>query len=153
MSLVSRETVWEAAAGVADPELPAVTIAELGMLRDVAWRDGVWEVTITPSYSGCSAMAVIGWEIEAALARAGAGVVRVRTVLAPAWSSAWLTEAARAKLAAGGIAPPGAPGEVPACPRCASRATEMLSAFGGTSCKSMHRCLKCREPFEAFKAH
>ncbi len=125
------------AAGVEDPELPALTIADLGILRDVTLRDGTLEVTITPTYTGCPATAVIGWEIEAALERAGLGPARVRTVLAPAWSSAALTAAA-------GAAPP-------ACPRCASPRTELLSAFGATACKSLHRCLACREPFEAFK--
>ena len=153
---------WAAAAAVADPELPALTIADLGILRDVALRDGMIEVTITPTYTGCPAMAVIGWEIEAALERAGLGPVRIRNVMAPPWTSAWLTPEGCAKLAAAGIAPP-PPGPAagdalfaapsPPCPRCASAATERLSAFGATACKSLHRCLACREPFEAFKAH
>ncbi len=157
-----RARAWAAAAAVADPELPALTIADLGILRDVALRDGAIEVTITPTYTGCPAMAVIGWEIEAALVRAGLGPVRIRNVLTPPWTSAWLTEAGRKKLAAAGIAPPppGAPAEAalfaapsPPCPRCASPKTERISAFGATACKSLHRCLACREPFEAFKAH
>ncbi|MDE2582783.1 MAG: phenylacetate-CoA oxygenase subunit PaaJ [Rhodospirillales bacterium] len=150
-----------AVAAVEDPELPALTIADLGILRDVTLRDGRVEVTITPTYTGCTAMAVIGWEIEAALDRAGLGPALVRTVLAPAWSTDALGPDARAKLAAAGIAPPPAPGAVqgaapdaaPACPRCASARTELLSAFGATGCKSLHRCRDCREPFEAFKAH
>jgi ring-1,2-phenylacetyl-CoA epoxidase subunit PaaD len=155
-----RARAWQAAAAVADPELPALTIADLGILRAVEDRDGTIEVTITPTYSGCPAMAVIGWEIAAALDRAGLGPARIRTVLAPAWTSAWLTEAARAKLAAAGIAPPPPHPDgtlfaatSPACPRCASADTEQLSAFGATACKSLHRCRTCREPFEAFKPH
>jgi len=153
---------WAAAAAVADPELPALTIADLGILRDVALRDGTIEVTITPTYTGCPAMAVIGWEIEAALERAGLGPVRIRNAMTPPWTSAWLTPEGRAKLAATGIAPPPpdpAAGDAlfaalsPPCPRCASTATERISAFGATACKSLHRCLACREPFEAFKAH
>ena len=137
-----------AVAAVEDPELPPLTIADLGILRDVADRDGRIEVTITPSYTGCPAMAVIGWEIEAALDRAGLGPALVRTELAPAWDTASLTPAAHAKLRAAGIAPPGGP---LACPRCASARVETISAFGATACKSLHRCLECREPFEAFK--
>ena len=145
-----------AAAAVEDPELPALTIEDLGILRDVTLAGGTIEVTITPSYTGCPAMAVIGWEIEAALDRAGLGPARVRTVLAPAWSSDALGPAARAKLAAAGIAPPAPVGTAsapPACPRCGSGRTELISAFGATGCKALHRCLACREPFEAFKSH
>ncbi len=156
-----RARAWAAAAAVVDPELPALTIADLGMLRDVTLAGDTIEVTITPSYTACPAMVVIGWEIEAALARAGLGPVRISTVLAPPWTSAWLSPEGRAKLAAAGIAPPPtAPADpglfavaAPACPRCASLATERISAFGATACKSLHRCLACREPFEAFKAH
>ena len=153
MNAPARDRAWAVASAVADPELPAVTIGELGILRDVAWRDGAWEVTVTPTYSGCPAMTVIGWDIETSLAAAGIRPVRLRTVLAPAWSAAWLSPAGRAKLAAAGIAPPGAPGEAPPCPRCGAVATEVISAFGATACKSLHRCLACREPFEAFKPH
>ena len=152
---------WAAAAAVPDPELPALTIADLGILRGVAEQGGAIEVTITPTYTGCPAMAVIGWEIEAALDRAGIRPVRIRTVLTPAWTTAWLSAAAREKLRAAGIAPPpqAAPdpalfaAPTPACPRCASADTERISPFGATACKSLHRCRACREPFEAFKAH
>jgi ring-1,2-phenylacetyl-CoA epoxidase subunit PaaD len=142
----------EAAASVPDPELPAVTIAELGILRDVAFRvDGRVEVTITPTYSGCPAMTMITLDIARAMDAAGFPDAVVRTVLTPAWTSEWLTPAAHRKLAEAGIAPPRR--GKPVCPRCASEATETISDFGATACKALHRCLVCREPFEAFKCH
>jgi ring-1,2-phenylacetyl-CoA epoxidase subunit PaaD len=145
---------------VTDPEIPVLTIADLGILRDVSVRDDVVEVTITPTYSGCPAMRLITLEIEAALARAGINA-RVHTSLSPAWTTDWLTDAARAKLAAFGIAPPEHTasrralfGEAhPTCPHCGSANTELISEFGSTACKSLHRCRACREPFDAFKCH
>jgi ring-1,2-phenylacetyl-CoA epoxidase subunit PaaD len=138
------------AAAVEDPELPAVTIADLGILRGVALRDdGRVEVTITPTYSGCPAMGMITLEIELALAQAGFEGAAVRTVLAPAWTTDWVTPEGHRKLTQAGIAPPGSG----TCPRCGSGDTETISAFGATACKSLRRCLACREPFEAFKCH
>jgi ring-1,2-phenylacetyl-CoA epoxidase subunit PaaD len=150
-----------AAAAVEDPEIPVLTIQDLGVLRDVRFDGAVVEVTITPTYSGCPAMAAIAWEIEAALARAGFPACRVRSVLSPAWTTDWLSDDGRRKLAEYGIAPPersagrrGLFGEArPACPRCGAGETELISAFGSTACKSLHRCLVCREPFDAFKCH
>ncbi|MEO8715165.1 MAG: 1,2-phenylacetyl-CoA epoxidase subunit PaaD [Acetobacteraceae bacterium] len=153
-----RERAQAAASSVPDPELPFLTIAELGILRAVTVADGAVEVAITPTYTGCVATEIIAADVAAALARAGIEDARVRTVLAPAWTTAWLTEAARAKLLEAGIAPPGFTvrdglfeAARIACPRCASVKTERLSAFGSTPCKALHRCLTCREPFEAFK--
>ena len=149
-----RDSAWAAAASVVDPELPALTIAELGVLRDVTVADGGIEVTITPTYSGCPAMQVIALDIVVALERAGFPGARVRTVLSPAWTTAWLSVEARGKLLADGIAPP-AEGEgraalfgatSPACPRCGSTATERLAEFGSTACKALWRCTACREP-------
>jgi ring-1,2-phenylacetyl-CoA epoxidase subunit PaaD len=151
----------EIAAAVTDPELPVLTIADLGVLREVALRDGVVEVTITPTYSGCPAIPLIAAEIRAALARGGIAGAQVRTALAPAWTTEWISESGRRKLAAWGIAPPPGAGssrqlfseEQPACPRCGSPRTERISAFGATACRALHRCLACREPFDAFKCH
>ena len=145
---------------VTDPEIPVLTIADLGILRDVAVHGKRVEVTITPTYSGCPAMNIIAMEIETALARAGIEA-RVRTSLSPAWTTDWLTDAGRRKLAAFGIAPPERTasrralfGESrPACPLCGSADTEQISEFGSTACKSLHRCRACREPFDAFKCH
>jgi len=155
VSAALLERARAAAAAVSDPEIPGLSIADLGVLRDVVVEDGVVEVRITPTYSGCPAMEVIADDVRAALARDGIEAARVRLVLAPAWSSDWITPAGRAHLAALGIAPPGRVGDAAAlvCPRCGARETEMISAFGSTACKSLHRCLSCREPFDAFKCH
>jgi ring-1,2-phenylacetyl-CoA epoxidase subunit PaaD len=141
-----------AAESVVDPEIPVLTIADLGVLRDVRLDGDAVEVTITPTYTGCPAMTVIAWEIEAALSRAGFAQTRVRTVLSPAWTTDFLSADGRRKLREYGIAPPD-PSAHPACPRCGSRDTEVISAFGSTACKALHRCLNCREPFDSFKCH
>jgi ring-1,2-phenylacetyl-CoA epoxidase subunit PaaD len=142
-----------AAASVPDPEIPALTIDELGMLCDVVLIGDTVEVAITPSYLGCPATVPIAQDVAAALARAGFAGARVRTVLAPAWSSDRISAEGRRKLAESGIAPPDRGVRQPRCPRCGSGATEQISAFGATPCKALHRCLVCREPFEAFKCH
>jgi ring-1,2-phenylacetyl-CoA epoxidase subunit PaaD len=151
---------------VTDPELPMLTLADLGVLRDVRDEDGTVVVEITPTYSGCPAMGVMRADLVHALHRAGFADVDVRTVLSPAWTTDWISEDGRRKLAAGGIAPPGAapvriPGPVPlnlgptrrtaACPLCGSDDTEELSEFGATACKALRRCRSCREPFEHVK--
>ena len=141
-----------AAAAVEDPEIPVLTIADLGILRNVRLDGDTVEVTITPTYSGCPAMNVIAWEIEAALSRAGFPKTRVLSVLSPAWTTDWMSEDGRRKLRDYGIAPPD-PSAHPACPQCKSKNTELISAFGSTACKALHRCLACREPFDAFKCH
>lgn len=154
------ERAWAAAAEVVDPEVPVLTIADLGVLRGVDETEGGVEVRITPTYSGCAAMGVIALEVELALARAGIPG-RVRTVLSPAWTTDWMTETAREKLRAYGIAPPGPArgrrtlfgADEAACPRCGSADTERLAEFGSTSCKALWRCRACREPFDHFKCH
>jgi ring-1,2-phenylacetyl-CoA epoxidase subunit PaaD len=155
------ERARAAAAAVTDPELPPLTIDDLGILRDVRLDGGTVEVVITPTYSGCPAMREIATAIEHSVLQTGAEKVRVRYVLTPAWTTDWLSDTARAKLLALGIAPP-EPGQgtealfarpaVP-CPRCHSMNTERISGFGSTACKALHRCLDCKEPFEAFKCH
>ena len=157
------DRAWTAAATVVDPEIPVLTIADLGVLRDVTVApDGTLDVAITPTYSGCPAMNVIAFEVELALSRAGLPPARVRTVLSPAWTTDWMTDEGRRKLRAYGIAPPPPPGTgrgalfgTPsvACPICSSADTEQLSEFGSTSCKSLWRCKTCREPFDHFKCH
>ena len=157
-----RRRAWDAAAGVVDPEIPVLTIADLGVLREVTLRDdGSVEVAITPTYSGCPAMSTIAFDIAVALERAGFADASVRTVLSPAWTTDWMSEDGRRKLKAYGIAPP-----LPAssrralfgiqqiaCPQCGSGETELLSEFGSTSCKALWRCKSCREPFDYFKCH
>ena len=155
-----RDRALAAAATVVDPEIPVLTIADLGVLRDVTEQDGRVEVAITPTYSGCPAMNMIALEVELALERAGIPG-RVRTVLEPAWTTDWMTDSGRRKLLAYGIAPPTqAAGrralfavDAAACPRCGSARTECLAEFGSTSCKALWRCLDCREPFDQFKCH
>ncbi|WP_424535616.1 1,2-phenylacetyl-CoA epoxidase subunit PaaD [Sphaerisporangium viridialbum] len=160
-------TAREVAERVADPELPMMTLADLGILRDVSETEGGGVVvTITPTYSGCPAMAAIRADLSTALRAAGYADVRVRTVLSPAWTTDWISERGRRKLAEAGIAPPGpAPvrprGPVPvtlgpsrrrpSCPRCGSDDTEETSRFGATACKGLWRCRACREPFEHVK--
>jgi ring-1,2-phenylacetyl-CoA epoxidase subunit PaaD len=156
-----RQRAWDIAAAVVDPEIPVLTITDLGVLRDVSVQDGTVEVSITPTYSGCPAMNLIARDVELALERAGIAPARVKTVLSPAWTTDWLTEEARRKLAAYGIAPPAAKAsrralfgvEQVACPRCGAAATERISEFGSTACKALWRCQICREPFEYFKCH
>ena len=156
-----RQRAWDAAAAVVDPEIPVLTIADLGVLREVRVSDGHVEVAITPTYSGCPAMNMIALEIELALERAGIARPEIRTVLSPAWTTDWMNEEGRSKLKAYGIAPP-----LPAssrralfgvqqvsCPQCGSGETERLSEFGSTACKALWRCKSCREPFDYFKCH
>jgi ring-1,2-phenylacetyl-CoA epoxidase subunit PaaD len=152
---------WEVAAQVLDPELPVVTIADLGILRDVTEDDrGRVHVMITPTYSGCPAMETIRTDLIDALTAAGYSQVDVEFVLSPAWTTEWLTDEARAKLTAYGIAPPAPRGSVDGpvplalsvrCPQCGSLDTRESSRFGSTSCKSLWVCRSCREPFDHFK--
>src|SRR5437016_4637193 len=156
-----RRRAWDAASQVVDPEIPVLTIADLGVLREVEVHDGRVEVAITPTYSGCPAMNMIALEIELALERAGFGRPTVRTVLSPAWTTDWMSEDGRNKLREYGIAPPQASNSRRAlfgeqqvtCQQCGSQNTELLSEFGSTSCKALWRCKSCREPFDYFKCH
>ena len=156
-----RQRAWNAAASVVDPEIPVLTIADLGVLREVTVADGEVEVAITPTYSGCPAMNMIALEIELALEREGFSRPHVRTVLSPAWTTDWMSEEGRRKLREYGIAPPAHAGsrralfsvEQVACPQCGSLDTELISEFGSTSCKALWRCRDCREPFDYFKCH
>jgi ring-1,2-phenylacetyl-CoA epoxidase subunit PaaD len=148
-------------ARVADPEIPVISVTELGIVREVRAAGDAVEVVVTPTYSGCPATEVIERSIAEALHEAGATDVCVETRLAPAWTTDWITPAAQEKLRRYGIAPPGAraAGEPQPiafaprvnCPLCGSGNTERLSAFGATACKALHRCRDCREPFEYFK--
>jgi ring-1,2-phenylacetyl-CoA epoxidase subunit PaaD len=152
---------WAAAAQVVDPEIPVLTIADLGVLRDISVVNGRVEVAITPTYSGCPAMNMIALEIELALEREGICNSKINTVLSPAWTTDWMSEEGRRKLKDYGIAPPQDGGgrralfgeQQVACPQCGSSATEVLSEFGSTSCKALWRCTACREPFDYFKCH
>lgn len=157
---------WAVLDGVPDPEVPALSVRDLGIVREVVVGEAGTEVVLTPTYSGCPATEVIADSVRVALAQAGFGPVQVTLRRAPAWTTEWISAEGRRKLHAYGIAPPGpvapeADGATVApirirprgvdCPRCDSPQTERLSAFGSTACKALYRCLACREPFEYFK--
>lgn len=160
--MLTAEQAWDVLARVADPEIPVISVTELGIVREVVASAQAVEVVVTPTYSGCPATEMIERSIIDALREAGATTVRVETRLAPAWTTDWIAPEAREKLRRYGIAPPGAAADaavaqpisfVPRvdCPLCGSRNTERLSAFGATACKALYRCRDCREPFEHFK--
>jgi ring-1,2-phenylacetyl-CoA epoxidase subunit PaaD len=160
--MLTEAQAWDVLARVADPEIPVISVTELGIVREVKASADAVEVVVTPTYSGCPATEVIERSIAAALHEAGAGEVRVETRLSPAWTTDWIAPAAQEKLRRYGIAPPGAAANADAaqplafvprvdCPLCGSRNTERLSAFGATACKALYRCRDCREPFEYFK--
>ncbi|MFO1322176.1 MAG: 1,2-phenylacetyl-CoA epoxidase subunit PaaD [Burkholderiales bacterium] len=159
MTALSVDGAWAVLQGIADPEIPVISICDLGIVRDVRVAAERVEVVVTPTYSGCPATEMIESCIREALAAAGASDVRVERQLSPAWSTDWLAAGAAERLRGYGIAPPGPRAVdgaqvirfVPRCPRCDSHRTERLSAFGATACKSLHRCVDCREPFEYFK--
>ncbi|MCC7464117.1 MAG: phenylacetate-CoA oxygenase subunit PaaJ [Gammaproteobacteria bacterium] len=159
-ALVARAT--EVLDAVADPEIPVISVLELGIVRSIeAEADSTLAVGVSPTYAGCPATAIIKADIRAALERAGFARVRIVEVLSPPWSSEWISAAGRRKLQEYGIAPPPRPagsgcapaGEAPAlsCPRCGSVDTELISEFGSTPCKALHRCRACLEPFDGFK--
>jgi ring-1,2-phenylacetyl-CoA epoxidase subunit PaaD len=153
-----RERARAALAAVVDPEIPVLTIEDLGILRDVRIQGDAVEAVITPTYSGCPAMNMIAIEADLALEKAGFSKRKITTVLSPAWTTDWMSEAGREKLKAFGIAPPAGAssraalfGEAVSCPRCTSQDVERISEFGSTACKALWRCRGCREPFDHFK--
>jgi len=162
--------VWDWLGEVADPEIPVISVVDLGIVRAVAWHGDACVVTITPTYSGCPAMAVIAESISAALHSHGVPNVRLVSQLSPAWTTDWMSEAGKLALKGYGIAPPaqqvidisglhagvkrGAlPALTVACPNCGATHTELTSQFGSTPCKALYKCLACREPFDYFKWH
>ncbi len=159
----TREDVFAILETVMDPEVPVISVVDLGIVRDAQVADGTVRVTVTPTYSGCPAMREIEADITSALEAAGATQVIIDVVLAPAWTTDWIGPAAREKLRAYGIAPPGKaepqglvtltrPRARPACPFCGSADTRLQSEFGSTACKAIHVCNGCRQPFDEFKA-
>lgn len=163
MGTVTRERLLAVLDTVMDPEVPVLSVVELGIIKDLEVRGDAVKVTVTPTYSGCPAMHVIERDIETALRDNGARTVEIATRHSPAWTTDWMPALAREKLRAYGIAPPSqaepdAPIAIgrrrPAvrCPYCGSAETEMRSAFGSTACKAIHACRACEQPFEEFKA-
>ena len=176
--VLSSAQVWSWLAEVSDPEIPVISIVDLGIVRDVRLDGGACTVTITPTYSGCPAMQVIADAITEALRAHGVSDVRLQNQLSPAWTTDWMSEEGKAKLSGYGIAPPaqrvidisglgsgtrgGAlaaisrspqPRVALVCPNCGSSHTEITSQFGSTPCKALYKCLDCREPFDYFKCH
>jgi ring-1,2-phenylacetyl-CoA epoxidase subunit PaaD len=158
------DQVWTWLGEVPDPEVPAVSVVDLGIVREVAWDADALVVTVTPTYSGCPATAVISLAIEDALRARGIERVRLERRIAPPWTTDWISEAAREKLRAFGIAPPVGRAAglermlarqplTVACPRCSSTDTARISEFGSTPCKAQYRCRACLEPFDYFKCH
>jgi len=165
----STAEVWEWLSQVPDPEIPVISLTDLGIVRDVAWEDETLVVTVTPTYSGCPATSVIQFDIEQALRQRGVENLTLKRQISPPWTTDWISEAGREKLRAYGIAPPidgtaadgrladriarlsGASNLTIACPRCGSTRTDKVSQFGSTPCKASYRCQDCLEPFDYFK--
>lgn len=153
---ISTDQVWSVLESVPDPEVPVLSVIDLGIVRDVKVSGEKVEITITPTYSGCPAMDMISMNIRLALLEKGYKEVEIKTVLSPAWTTEWITEAGKNKLKAYGIAPPHAQqeaAEAVQCPQCNSNNTVLVSQFGSTSCKALYQCLDCKEPFDYFKCH
>lgn len=165
----STDQVWEWLAQVPDPEIPVISLTDLGIIRDVEWQGDTLVVAVTPTYSGCPATSIINMDIETALRSNGIEKLRLDRRLSPSWTTDWISEAGREKLRTYGIAPPidgtAADGRLDArvarmagesnlviiCPRCGSNHTEKVSQFGSTPCKASYRCTDCLEPFDYFK--
>ncbi len=166
----SVEQVWAWLNEVADPEIPVISVVDLGIVRAVAWEGDECVVTITPTYSGCPAMLVIAESVTQALQARGVAHVRLVNQLSPAWTTDWMSETGKAKLKGYGIAPPAQqvidisglskgvkhhalPELTVACPNCGSTNTQLTSQFGSTPCKALYKCVACHEPFDYFKCH
>ncbi len=163
MQTITKDQILKILEQVTDPEIPVLTIGDMGIIRDVIFHGDEIEVVITPTYTGCPAMDMIQVNIKAALQGAGIQKVKVTQVISPAWTTDWLSEEGKRKLKAYGIAPPVKEsvdkndlfGEAPKieCPHCGSMNTSLTSQFGSTPCKSLYKCEDCLEPFDYFKCH
>ena len=163
MVMISEKEIWQLLEEVKDPEVPVLSVTDLGIVRSVSTHDDNIEIVITPTYSGCPAMDVIAMDIRLKLIEKGHRHVSVRQQLSPAWTTDWMSEEGKQKLKAFGIAPPNPKQqycttemfrqEAVQCPRCNSYHTELISQFGSTACKALYRCLDCEEAFDYFKCH
>jgi ring-1,2-phenylacetyl-CoA epoxidase subunit PaaD len=161
--MVSEQEIWTLLEEVKDPEVPVLSVLDLGIVRSVRVEEGTIHIVITPTYSGCPAMDTIRMDIRLKLMEKGFRQVDITQQLSPAWTTDWMTRAGKEKLAAYGIAPPNPSQqfcsselfqeEAVQCPRCHSHHTEAVSQFGSTACKALYRCLSCHEPFDYFKCH
>ncbi len=154
---INKEAIWEILQTVTDPEVPVLTIIDLGIVRDVKINDGEIEIIITPTYTGCPAMDMIAMNIRLALIENGFAKIKITTALSPAWTTDWMSETGKQKLIEYGIAAPNKKFIIPAngvqCPQCNSLNTKLLSEFGSTACKALYQCNDCKEPFDYFKCH
>lgn len=155
-TLPQIEQVWSWLEHVPDPEIPVISVVDLGIIREIHWNDDQLVVSVTPTYSGCPATEVIARDIRESLLARGVENVRLETKISPPWTTDWISERGRVQLREYGIAPPGREfiqiENVP-CPRCGSKDTEIVSRFGSTPCKAIYKCRACLEPFDAFKRH
>jgi ring-1,2-phenylacetyl-CoA epoxidase subunit PaaD len=157
-STAATQKIWDILQTVCDPEVPVLTILDLGIVKDVSINGDEILITITPTYTGCPAMDMISMNIRLALMEQGYRKATIISVLSPAWTTDWMSEEGKAKLQQYGIAPPkGNAGSIPAdgieCPQCHSTHTKLLSEFGSTACKALYQCQDCKEPFDYFKCH
>lgn len=157
---ISPKKIWELLAEVTDPEVPVLTILDLGIVRDIKISGDEIEVIITPTYTGCPAMDMIAMNIRLALMANGFSNIKITSVLAPAWTTDWMSEEGKQKLKEYGIAPPVSRSDRPGltdnsieCPQCHSTNTRLISEFGSTACKALYQCNDCKEPFDHFKCH
>lgn len=154
---IQEEEIWKLLETVCDPEVPVLTIIDLGIVRAVKINGGEIEVVITPTYTGCPAMDMIAMNIRLALAEKGYHNIKITAVLHPAWTTKWMSESGKQKLINYGIAAPEKKFTIPAdgvqCPQCKSTNTKLLSEFGSTACKALYQCSDCKEPFDYFKCH
>ena len=155
---ISTQSIWKILEQVTDPEVPVLTIMDLGIVRDVKLNSDEVEVIITPTYSGCPAMDMIAMNIKLALIENGYHNIKITSVLSPAWTTDWMSEDGKRKLKEYGIAPPYSRSDAPSdreieCPQCNSSNTKLISEFGSTACKALYKCEDCKEPFDYFKCH
>jgi ring-1,2-phenylacetyl-CoA epoxidase subunit PaaD len=161
---ISKEEIWKLFEAVNDPEVPVLSVVDLGIVRDISITNGEIEIIITPTYSGCPAMDVIRAKIRTTLLEHGAKRIKITSILSPAWTTDWISEIGKQKLKAYGIAPPTVrqqvchaalfhEGEAIQCPKCNSFNTRLISQFGSTACKALYQCNDCKEPFDYFKCH
>ncbi len=166
MNIASTDinTIWSYLEAIKDPEIPVLSIVDLGMVRDIHFHDEELEVIITPTYTGCPAMDMIAASIRAELAAKGFSTIKITHSISPAWTTDWMSEKGKQQLKEYGIAPPNpkqqvcndklfAPDEAVQCPHCESWHTQRISEFGSTACKALYQCDECKEPFDYFKCH
>lgn len=145
------KNIWEWLDQIPDPEIPVITLVDLGVIRGAEWQDDTLVITVTPTYSGCPATSIINLDIETALRAKGVEKLKLTRQLSPAWTTDWMSEKGRAALEEYGIAPPQPAGGPARCPQCQSKNLEKTSQFGSTPCKALWRCNDCLEPFDYFK--